>query len=217
MLLRRTETAREEARQQEQETRERLEKRERQIADREAEMAEQDESYVDNSDGSKTTFAPRGVEKRTYEEMMEFLLTRYELTEDEAQRELQQMKQQREENIYQFGDYVERMVRLAHPELNATQQERIAIMTLTSSLENWSLERELQLRPPTSFADTMRRIKEYNGARGRRDRHSIQQVEWQPEDYCVEERFRKIEEQQDKLRDQVTNMEKSSIRGSRQY
>ena len=43
VLLRRTEAAREEARQQEQETRERFERREQQMADREAEMAEHNE------------------------------------------------------------------------------------------------------------------------------------------------------------------------------
>lgn len=104
------------------------------------------------------------VEGRTYEEMVEFLQTRYELTEDEAQRELRQMKPRRGENIYQFGEYVQRMVRLAHHDLYVAQWERIATTTIISSLDHWSLERELQLQPPTSFGDTMRRIQEYNGA-----------------------------------------------------
>ena len=65
------------------------------------------------------------------------------------------MKPRRGENIYHCGEHVQIMVRLAHPDLNAAQRERIAPTTIISTLDDWSLERELQLRPPTSFSNTM--------------------------------------------------------------
>ena len=111
--------------------------------------------------------ATRGIPGRTYEEIKELLLMRYELTADEARRELRRMKPRKGENIYQIGEYIERMVKLGHPDLDAKPQGRMANTALIDSVDDWALERELKMLPPTNYTDTLRRIQKYNGAKGR--------------------------------------------------
>ena len=63
----------------------------------------------------------------TYQEMVDALLARYEVTQDQACRSLRNAKLRPGENIYQFGEFLTRMVALAHPNLTPENREEMAI------------------------------------------------------------------------------------------
>jgi hypothetical protein len=67
------------------------------------------------------------VQGDTYDEIRTFLLSRYELTRDEARRELKAARPKKGESIYDFGDHVLQMVKLANPNAQEETQEETAI------------------------------------------------------------------------------------------
>ena len=98
----------------------------------------------------------------TFEEVRNFLLQRYHLTEDQARRELKSISLKRGENIYDYGDRVLCLVKLAHPHLPVVVQEDMAVKDLLDSVGDWYLRREFRTAPPESFTDGLQRIHEYN-------------------------------------------------------
>ena len=69
--------------------------------------------------------AAETIQGTTYRELRNYLLTRYEVTEDEARRQVRTARIRRGENIYDFGDYLLRMMTIAHPDLQQQQVENL--------------------------------------------------------------------------------------------
>ena len=97
----------------------------------------------------------------TYAELRDFLLRRYEVTEDEARRQVKTAKIRRGENIYDFGDYLLRMMVIAHPDLQPQQIEGLAVKQIVDLIGDGALRRELRNQHPTDYKDALKRIQEY--------------------------------------------------------
>ena len=97
------------------------------------------------------------------------------------------------------------MVKLGNPDLDAVHQGGMATTVLIDSVDDCALERELRILPPTNYADALRRIQEYNGARGRS--HDVRHVECHADDDATETRFMKLEERQKQMETRIDNME----------
>ena len=115
--------------------------------------------------GDKISESVQGI---TYAELREFLLQRYELSREEARRALKVTKPKKGESVYDYGDHILQLVKLANPNVEQQQQEDIAVEEIVDSINDWVLRREFRNNPPNSFAEALRRINEYNADRGER-------------------------------------------------
>jgi hypothetical protein len=106
------------------------------------------------------------VQGATYDEIREYLVTRYEVTEDEARRELRSIKPKKGENVYDFGDYVHRITQIAHPNLERAQLEELAVKYLVDAMGDWILRREFRNQPARDFSEALQRIQEYVSDKG---------------------------------------------------
>lgn len=139
------------------------------------------------------------------EEMLDSLLNRFALSSEEARRELRASRPRRGENIYDYGNHVLKMVKLAYPQLNEEQHKDTAIAELLDSIGDWVLRREFRQQPPVDYPDALRRIHEYNADRGRSESRSIRSLDWNEEqdpwklavqtlEKKTEERFKQLDD-----------------------
>lgn len=125
--------------------------------------------------------AAEGALGQSYQELKESLTTRYQLTVDEARMELKTARPRKGENIYQFGDYVKRLVKLANPEMLDQQQEQLATVELVDAMGDFTLRREFKMLKPTNYADALKRISEFNNEKSRDASKTIRRVTWNRE------------------------------------
>lgn len=125
--------------------------------------------------------AAEGALGQNYQELKESLTTRYQLTVDEARRELKTARPRKGENIYQFGDYIKRLVKLANPEMLEQQQEQLATVELVDAMGDFALRREFKMLKPTSYADALKRISEFNNEKSIDASKTIRRVTWNSE------------------------------------
>lgn len=102
----------------------------------------------------------------TYQEIRDYLRTRYEVTEDEARQELKIAKLKKGDNIYDFGDFMLRMAQIAYPNLRLAQQEDLAVKQLVDVVGDWMLRREFRNQPPADYKHALQRIQEYMNDKG---------------------------------------------------
>lgn len=148
--------------------------------------------------------ASEGLLGETYEELCNCLMNRYEVTEEEARRQLRQARLGKNENIYGFGDRIQKLVRIAYPDLDDDQKEHHAVNTIVDSIEDWTLRREFRLQPPANFLDAVQRITEYNS--DRKSVGKIRRVELGEEN--SETKIDKLERQCAELSTKMGSLEK---------
>ena len=95
------------------------------------------------------------------EGMVESLLNRFQLTREEARRELRNLKLSAGQDIHQFAAQVIKLVRMAEPELDVEQLDERATDELIDAIGDKLLTREFRLQGPINFADAVRRIQQY--------------------------------------------------------
>ena len=98
----------------------------------------------------------------TAEEIAESLMNRYQLTREEARRELRHLKLKAGQDIHLFGNLVLKLVRMAEPDLEPEQLDERATAELIDAIGDRLLTREFRLQGPINFADAIRRIQQYN-------------------------------------------------------
>ena len=139
----------------------------------------------------------------TAEEIAESLLTRYELTREEARRELRNLRLRAGQDIHLFGNLVMKLVRIAEPELEGDQLDDRATAELVDAIGERMLTREFRLRAPVNFADAIRRISQYNSDM-RTARVCHMGIGDDDERFQeMETRITKLEKSQETLRDSV--------------
>lgn len=106
------------------------------------------------------------IQGRTYGEVRDYLTTRYQLTEDEARRELRTAKLKKGENIYDYGDYILRMTQIAHPTLARQDREELAIKQMIDIIGDWVLRREFRNNAPRDYPAALKRIQEFVSDKG---------------------------------------------------
>lgn len=156
--------------------------------------------------------ARTGVMGDTIEELTASLLARFELTQDEARSALKNAKLRAGENIYQFGDYLMRMVTLAHPNLNAEQRNELATSELVEATQDRRLKREFKLQRPDDFMDAMRRVQEYNSDMGKGDKEKhirSLEVEESNEVIQLKKDMDFLKDQQKETKDKMEKLESS--------
>ena len=155
--------------------------------------------------------AARCVYGNSYEGMKGSLLSRYELSADEALRELRSLTIRPAENIYEFAEYVKRLVRLGHPTLTEDQRTETAIRELVEAIGDKWLRREFRLQPPASFTDALKRIQEFNNDmdRGRQGPHLRQFQHYQEpnEENSLYARVGKLESEVGDIKRNVTGID----------
>lgn len=117
------------------------------------------------------------VTGNTIEELQNSLITRYQMTQEEAIRELRRLHMTKGENIHEFGEKVQRLVRIAHPGLPMAQHAEIATRELVEAIGDKWLRREFRLRPAVNFTDALMRVRDYNA--DMRQEHKICSVSFE--------------------------------------
>ena len=102
------------------------------------------------------------VQGDTADEMAQSLLTRFQLSREEARRELRSLKLKPGQDIHKFGNLVMKLVKMADPELEGEQLDDRATAELVDAIGDRFLTREFRLQGPINFADAIRRIQQYN-------------------------------------------------------
>ena len=98
----------------------------------------------------------------TAEEVAEYLVNRFQLTREEARRELRNLKLRAGQDIHLFGNMVMKLVRMADPDLEAEQLDERACAELIDAIGDRLLTREFRLQGPINFSDAIRHIQQYN-------------------------------------------------------
>ena len=98
----------------------------------------------------------------TADEIAESLLNRFQLTREEARRELRNLKLRAGQDIHLFGNLVMKLVRMAEPDFDAEQLDERATAELVDAIGDKLLTREFRLQGPINFSDAIRRIQQYN-------------------------------------------------------
>ena len=106
--------------------------------------------------------AAENTQKKSYQELREYLVARYGLTQDEARRALRVAKLQKGDSIFDFGHHLLQLVETAHPHLSADAKEELATQELVEALGDWALRREFRLQPAETYAEALKRVQEYN-------------------------------------------------------
>ena len=94
--------------------------------------------------------------------MVESLLTRFQLSREEARRELRNLKLKTGQDIHKFGNLVMKLVKMADPDLDGEQLDDRATAELVDAIGDRLLTSEFRLQGPINFADAIRRIQQYN-------------------------------------------------------
>ena len=102
------------------------------------------------------------VQGDTADEIAQSLLTRFQLSQEEARRELRHLKLKQGQDIHKFGNMVMKLVKMADPELEGEQLDDRATAELVDAIGDRFLTREFRLQGPINFADAIRRIQQYN-------------------------------------------------------
>lgn len=102
------------------------------------------------------------VQGDTTEQIAESLLTRFQLSREEARRELRNLKLKPGQDIHKFGNLVMNLVKMADPDLDGEQLDDRATAELVDAIGDRLLTREFRLQGPINFADAIRRIQQYN-------------------------------------------------------
>ena len=98
----------------------------------------------------------------TADEIAESLINRFQLTREEARRELRNLKLRAGQDIHLFGNLVMKLVRMAEPDFDAEQLDERATAELVDAIGDKLLTREFRLQGPINFSDAIRRIQQYN-------------------------------------------------------
>ena len=102
------------------------------------------------------------VQGDTADELAESLVTRFQLSREEARRELRGLKLRSGQDIHKFGNLVMKLVKMAEPDLDGEQLDDKATTELVDAIGDRFLTREFRLQGPINFADAIRRIQQYN-------------------------------------------------------
>lgn len=102
------------------------------------------------------------LQGETYEEMIESLRNRFEMTPEEARRALKRQKMAPGQDVHVHADRIMKLVRLAEPALDDEQRDDRATQELVDSIGDRHLVREFRLQGAINFADAVRRIQQYN-------------------------------------------------------
>lgn len=97
-----------------------------------------------------------------YEAMVESLLTRFELSREEARSQLRGLRLRAGDDVHHFGNMVMKLVKIAEPELDDDQLDERATAELIDAIGDRNLTREFRLVGAVNFADALRRIQQYN-------------------------------------------------------
>ena len=107
--------------------------------------------------------ASRGVGGECYEAMCEQLRVQYALSEEVASTLLKDIRQGKNENIYQFAERVTKLVRKAYPGLNDEQRaQQVKREVIAFVPENSQLAWTLRLSPPESLDEVISVIHKYD-------------------------------------------------------
>ena len=112
----------------------------------------------------------------TYEELTQSLLNRYEISEDEALRELRGLKWRSGEDLHQFADYAKRLVERANPGLREDQTQAMAIREIVEATGDKQLRREFRLRPVEDYSEALAWIHDYLNDMGKDRRSHMRRV-----------------------------------------
>ena len=98
----------------------------------------------------------------TFEEISDQLIKRYTLTEAAASQLLRSLKWRSGDSIYEYADYVQKLVRFAFPELSKEQKVARSIREIVSTLPtNYSvLQWQLTHTKPATLKETISMIQE---------------------------------------------------------
>ena len=145
----------------------------------------------------------------TAEEVAEYLVNRFQLTREEARRELRNLKLRAGQDIHLFGNMVMKLVRMAEPDLEHEQLDERACAELIDAIGDRLLTREFRLQGPINFADALRRIQQYNSDMRVSKLHRLG-VEQECENQSVEmeNRVRKLEDDVKGLTEGVDKLQK---------
>lgn len=145
----------------------------------------------------------------TYQELKESLLTRFEPTEEEARRELRHLTLRTGENIYTFGDHLQRMISLAYPNLDRAQQQEMAINELIEAIGDRTLGREFTLVRPQNFREALQRAHEFNQYMkgSRRSQIKTVSIEEPEEINKLKQTVSSLDKKLINLEDQIRNVE----------
>lgn len=131
-----------------------------------AEVAEGN-NWEDNERTLRLKLALKGTASEcahgdTADEIAESLLNRFQLTREEARRELRNLKLRAGQDIHLFGNLVMKFVRMAEPDFDVEQLDERATAELVDAIGDKLLTREFRLQGPINFSDAIRRIQQYN-------------------------------------------------------
>lgn len=143
------------------------------------------------------------VQGDDYETLAESLLTRFEMTREEARRELKSLRLKPGQDIHVFGDRVMKLVRLSDPEQNAEARDEFATRELVEAITDRHLTREFRVLQPINFADAIRRIQQYNSDMGVAKIRAVGADE--------DEEMKKMTERCNRLEASVGTMEKTVV------
>jgi molybdopterin-binding protein len=85
------------------------------------------------------------VQGETYNQLMHSLISRFEMTEEEARRALKALKLKSGQEVYAFADQVQKLVRLSEPGLNDREIDARATREFIDALSDKHLTREFRL------------------------------------------------------------------------
>ena len=149
----------------------------------------------------------------TYEELTQSLLNRYEMSEDEALRELRSLKWRSGEDLHQFADYAKRLVERANPRLAEDQLQAMAIREIVEATGDRHLRREFRLHPLEDYSEALAWIHDYLNDMGKDRRPHIRRVcatdekadDDDPEVTKIKVNITDLQTKMSKLESQLTN------------
>ena len=117
-----------------------------------------------------------GVVGNTYPELRQSLLSKYELSQEEARNALRSFRIRSNDDLYELGENLLHLVEVAHPDLSDAQQDQEAIFCLIEAVGDNTLRHELRMTPARSYQEALERVRNFHRDMGRGTRRLIQPV-----------------------------------------
>lgn len=143
------------------------------------------------------------AEDLDYAGLAETLIARYEISREEARRELKHLRLRAGQDIFAFGEQLMKLIRIAEPELRARARDERATAELIEAIGDKHLTREFRLQGPIDFNDALRRVQQYN-IDMRQTRNRRLELEEDDEEGELKRRLIEVETRMDQLEQVVT-------------
>jgi molybdopterin-binding protein len=102
------------------------------------------------------------VQGETYQEIIHSLISRFEMTAEEARRALKALKLKSGQDVHGFADQVMKLVKLSEPGLGVGDIDDRATREFIDAIGDKHLTREFRMMGAIDFNDAVRRVQQYN-------------------------------------------------------